>query len=197
MAQTTLPVEVEFEDFLREYAENRAEWVAGRVVPMSPVRSRHQALTVFFTRLLGDVVEERGGRVFSENFLMRLDAVPSGRCPDVMVLLPEHLSRVQETQLDGPADLVIEIVSIDSVSRDRGEKFVEYEQAGIPEFWLIDPDRQVAEFWILDGGRYRLAPILDGRFASHILPDVWIEPEWLWRDPLPKVRQIVRAWGLP
>lgn len=51
----------------------------------------------------------------------------------------EHLDRLKETYLDGPADLVVGIVSPDSVGRDRGEKFYEYAQGGVPEYWLIDP----------------------------------------------------------
>lgn len=46
---------------------------------------------------------------------------------------------MKETYLDGPADLVVGIVSPDSVGRDRGEKFYEYAQGGVPEYWLIDP----------------------------------------------------------
>jgi Uma2 family endonuclease len=71
-------------------------------------------------------------------------------------LKAEHMERLRDTYLDGPADLVIEIVSPDSVSRDRGLKFVEYESEGIPEYWLLDPLRQQPEFYRLgDDGRYR------------------------------------------
>ena len=49
----------------------------------------------------------------------------------------ERLDRVHRTYLDGPADLVVEIVSPESAGRDRGEKYYEYEAAGIPEYWLL------------------------------------------------------------
>ncbi len=39
----------------------------------------------------------------------------------------------------GMADLVIEVVSDDSVARDRADKFYEYQTAGIQEYWIIDP----------------------------------------------------------
>ena len=56
----------------------------------------------------------------------------------------EHLDRLTDSHLSGPADLVVEIVSPDSLGRDRGDKFAEYEAASIPEYWLIDPVRQQA-----------------------------------------------------
>jgi Uma2 family endonuclease len=54
------------------------------------------------------------------------------------------------------------------VGRDRGDKFVEYEAAGVREYWLIDPDRKQAEFYQLaETGRYQLAALDgEGRFYS-------------------------------
>jgi Uma2 family endonuclease len=94
--------------------------------------------------------------------------------------------------------LVIEIVSPESVGRDRGEKFVEYEAGGVREYWLIDPDRQQAEFYQLDEtGRYHLAAIdKDGRFHSTVLPNFWLQVDWLWQEPLPKVLEVAGKLGL-
>ena len=78
---------------------------------------------------------------------MRLPEAPRrGRVPDLLFVTSEHVDRQQPTYLDGPRDLAVEIVSPDSVRRDQGEKFVEYEQAGIPEYWLVDADLEQAEF---------------------------------------------------
>ena len=46
----------------------------------------------------------------------------------------EHLERLTEARLSGPADLVVEVVSDDSVARDRADKFYEYQAAGITEY---------------------------------------------------------------
>ena len=62
--------------------------------------------------------------------------------------------------LDGPADLVIEVVSPGNRGVDRGEKYVEYEQGGVPEYWLLDPERETHEFYQLRAnGLYELATI--------------------------------------
>ena len=120
------------------------------------------------------------------------------RVPDLMFVARQHLERVKPTYLDGPADLVVEIVSPDSVGRDRGDKFVEYERAGIPEYWLIDPDREQAELYELDpNGRYHLA--LSGRsgvYRSAVLQGFPLDLDWLWQQPPPKALPIVRQLGL-
>jgi Uma2 family endonuclease len=46
---------------------------------------------------------------------MRLPFVPSGREPDLLYIATEHLSRLEDTYLDGPADVVVEVVSTESI----------------------------------------------------------------------------------
>jgi Uma2 family endonuclease len=50
-----------------------------------------------------------------------------------------NASRLTEKRLEGPADLVIEVVSDDSVERDYDEKFIEYQDCGVQEYWIVDP----------------------------------------------------------
>jgi Uma2 family endonuclease len=58
-------------------------------------------------------------------------ATPDGpaRQPDLLFVAREHLDRLTETRLSGPADFVVEVVSDDSVARDRADKFYEYQAA--------------------------------------------------------------------
>lgn len=100
--------------------------------------------------------------------------------------------------LDCPADLVVEIISQESIERDRGTKFVEYEAAGIPEYWLIDPLRNWAEFYQLDeNGCY--IPAFAGRqgiYESPMLPGFCLRVDWLWQMPLPPVLDVLREMRL-
>ena len=81
--------------------------------------------------------------------------------------------------------------------RDRGEKFYEYEQAGIREYWLLDPDREQAEFYRLSTrGIYELARLEDGVFESEVLPGLRLEAAWFWQDPLPPLLSILKLWKL-
>ncbi len=109
----------------------------------------------------------------------------TAREPDLLFIAAANLSRLRPTYLDGPADLVIEIISLDSDWRDRGEKFNEYERAGIPEFWLIDPIREQATFYQLDTrDHYQPAPLAAaGRYHSRMIPGFWLDPAWFWQTP--------------
>ena len=87
----------------------------------------------------------------------------------------------------------MEVVSEEGIGRDRGEKFVEYEQAEVPEYWLIDPTRRQGEFYrIGEEGHYRLVMPEGGIYRSEALPGFWLRVEWLWRAPLPRVLNVLR-----
>jgi Uma2 family endonuclease len=180
------PPRMTYEEFLEWADEDTlAEWVDGEVVMYTPASDRHQNLTRFLMSVLGIYVETRGlGVVRPAPFQMKLER---GREPDLLFVAHEHLGRLKETHLEGPADLVVEIVSTDSIARDRGEKFYEYEAGGVQEYWLLDPDRRWAEFYRLgEDGRYRTAFTgAEGVYHSDVVLGFWLRVEWLWQEPLP------------
>lgn len=190
-------VPISYEDFLKWADEDtRAEWVDWEVLLMSPASDRHQDLVRFLTATLSLLAEARDlGVVRPAPFQMKLE---NGREPDVLFVASDHLDRLQDTYLDGPADLVVEIVSPESGPRDRGEKFYEYEAGGVPEYWLIDPVRQQVELYRLgDDQQYRLVQPAGGdRYDSAVVPGLWLRASWLWKDPLPKVLDVARQWEL-
>jgi Uma2 family endonuclease len=146
-----------YEEFLAWADEDTlAEWVDGKVVMYSPASRRHQEISLFLGQVIGLHVEHSGaGRILLPPFQMKL--AQSGREPDLLFVAQEHLERLKENYLDGPADLVVEIVSPESAGRDRGDKFYEYARGGVPEYWLIDPQTEWAEFYRLEEEHYRLA----------------------------------------
>ena len=191
-----VPMRMTFDEFLTWDQEGvRAEWVAGEVVLVSPVRANHQYLMQFFYELIIAFVREHGlGKVLLPPMLMRLPERPSGREPDLMFIAAARAERIKETYVDGAADLVIEIVSPESEARDRATKFLEYEAAGVPEYWLVDPLRHEALFYLLgEDGRYHLFPIAaDGIYHSQALAGFRLLVDWLWRDPLPEPAAALR-----
>lgn len=191
-----------YEEFLDWCDEDTwAEWVDGAVQMVSLASKRHAELATFLIRVLGGWTEAFDlGIVLGAPFQMRLsEPLKRGREPDILFVRSAHVGRILTTYLDGPADLVVEIISPESIGRDRGEKFVEYEQSGVEEYWLIDPDREQAEFYQLGtDGRYRLAfGGGRGEYRSRVLSDFWISVEQLWLDPLPKVTSVLKALGSP
>ena len=190
---------VSYDEFL-EWADEdtRAEWVDGDIIFMSPISDAHQDIVEFFLTLLRHHVEHHEeGWVRSSTFQMKLDVIPSGREPDIVYLHEEHRNRMTGTYIDGPADMAVEVVSPESGPRDRGEKFYEYEAAGVPEYWLVDPDREELLVYRLQDDRYKIAfEGRDGRVDSAVVDGFWIEAEWLWRETLPPVLDVLRRWGI-
>lgn len=180
------PQKMTYEEFLAWADEDTlAEWVDGEVVMYSPASKQHQDITSFLYEVIRAYVQSRRlGEIIQAPFQMKLEY---GREPDLLFVAQEHLERLKETYLDGPADLAVEIVSPESLDRDRGAKFAEYEAGGVSEYWLLDPLRRWAEFYRLgEEGRYRTAFAgAEGRYQSHALPGFWLRVEWLWQEPLP------------
>ena len=186
-----------YEEFLRAYDGRNAEWVEGEVIEMSPTSWENQDLADFLTAILRSFVEARGrGVVLSSRFQMKTPARAAGREPDVLFLAEEHRGRLHKNYLDGPADLAVEIVSPDSVTRDRVEKYREYEAGGVCEYWLIDREQRQAEFFGLGAdGRYRPLPVdREGVFRSVVLDGLWLKTDWLWQQPT--LMAVLKAWGL-
>ena len=175
--------------------DTSAEWVEGEVTFMSPVSLDHQLMAGFLATVIRIYVEQHElGVVLIGPFYMKLPGY--GAQPDVLVILKENEGRLQETFLDGPADLVVEVISPESVERDRVKKFDDYQAAGIAEYWLIDPERRTAEFYQLVEGRYELAATPDDIYASRVLPGLRLPLEWLRRNSLPPLLDVLRWLGM-
>jgi len=121
------PPKMTYEEFLAWADEDTcAEWVDGEVIMLTPAPRKHQDVAVFLIALLRHFVETHSlGAILSAPFQMKTGPDLPGREPDILFVAREHLDRLKDTYLDGPADLVVEIVSSDSRARDRGEKFYE------------------------------------------------------------------------
>jgi len=191
---------ISYHDFLDWLDEDtRAEWVDGEILLMSPAASIHQRIVRLLSNTLGILVEQNNlGELLLAPFQMRLRERPSGREPDVLFVKEAHLDWIQDTYLDGPADLVVEVLSPESGPRDRGEKYDEYEAAGIAEYWLIDPIRDEVVLWRLDDDeRYRVVfHGGTGRIESAVVEGFWVEAEWFHADTMPNALDVLRQWGL-
>lgn len=191
----TIPMS--YDEYLAWYdkeAGRRGEWVDGKVIVFMPATFRHESLVGFLTTLLRLIVSRRRlGVVVGSSYEVRTRD-GAAREPDLMVVLNDHMGRVTDRRLEGPPDLVIEVISRDSVTRDRRVKFAEYEAAGIREYWLFDPrdGRQSVEAFSLgSNGRYEpIGPQEDGTLRSHVVPGFWFDPDWLTASEEPDVSDL-------
>ena len=154
MAQTKLAGAWSYEDILSFPDEGRRfEIIEGDLYEMPSPTIVHAATIINLIALLLPIVARLRDRVFTaplDVFIPGGDPVQ----PDVLVLLPDGNARVELRGIEGPPDLVIEVVSPSSRGRDLLTKRSLYARAGIREYWLVDPDARTVEILTLD--RYAL-----------------------------------------
>jgi Uma2 family endonuclease len=115
----------------------------------------------------------------------------SGREPDVVFIAKQHEDRILPGRLEGPADLVVEVVSRDSRRRDRVDKFREYAAYGVREYWTIERATRRAEFFGLGAdGQYEPLPVDDGVFRTRVLRGFRLRIDWHWQDPTPDLEAL-------
>lgn len=188
-----------YAEFLAWSVEERhAEWVNGEVIVFAPPKNRHQSVVGFLhilISLFANLFDLGVTRVAP--FEMRAQPNGSAREPDLLFIAREHQDRLTEDRLEGPADLIVEVVSLSSVARGRADKFYEYQEAGIPEYWIIDPrpGKERADFYALTSERkyQAILPDADDRYHSTVLSGFWLRLDWLWQEPTPDpLRAIAR-----
>jgi Uma2 family endonuclease len=165
----------------------KADLIDGVIYMASPASLRSNELTGFVESLLRYFVAARdlGGRVFVTRFAFEVNEYRSPE-PDVAYVRPERAHLLTDSGMQGGPDIAVEVVSRDSRTRDYGEKKSLYEDAGVAEYWIIDPLQRRVEFHILRSGRYELAALEANRiFRSTVIPGFWIDVNWILADPLP------------
>lgn len=160
--------------------EPRCELIYGRLY-LSPSPSlAHQAVVVALLSRLDDLAQRSGGRVYPAPLDVHL-ADHSVVQPDLVYISAERLEMLSN-RVEGVPDLLIEILSPGTARRDRGEKLRLYAEAGVREFWIVDPIERQIEFLVNDGGRFAVSVPLDDRYESSALPGVALDLGTLWRD---------------
>ncbi|MEP7200129.1 MAG: Uma2 family endonuclease, partial [Chloroflexota bacterium] len=187
--------EAEFEAFFSD-EDVRAEWVNGEAILYMPVKTIHSRLVIWLTQLIGFFVAQKNlGEVLGPEVEIRLPGLR--RIPDLFFVSVERQQIVKETHIEGAPDLIIEIVSADSVDRDWHDKRVEYERIGVREYWVIDPEyNRVRVFQLGTDGTYTTIQEDAGKVHSNVLNGFWIRPSDLWQDPLPNTLTVLRELGV-
>jgi Uma2 family endonuclease len=139
LPETNLPVEL---------------WNGEIIVSPAP-HPNHQLIVGSFYKILDEYIErQKLGQVF----VSPVDVVLTPRRvvqPDVLFISKARLGIVKNC-IDGVPDLAMEVISEHSWQRDRIEKKALYEPAGLPEYWIVDPDSETIEVFALAAGVYQL-----------------------------------------
>ncbi|TCP21166.1 Uma2 family endonuclease [Scopulibacillus darangshiensis] len=144
----------------------RYELVNGRLELMAPAPSpKHQLIA----KEIGSTLDSVCG---SDYILLYapIDVILSDtdiRQPDIVMIHKRRAEFITHRGIEGPPDLVVEVLSTSSVKRDRGSKVKSYARYGIPEYWIVDPINRILEQYILNSDSYELEEVYDGDKVIH------------------------------
>lgn len=151
-----------FADVLAWEENERVEIIRGEAFLMAPPRRAHQEVSVALASQLYNFLEGKRCRVYPAPFGVRLFEREGDAPQDVDTVVEPDISVVCDPgKLDaygckGAPDLVIEILSPSSLRHDRLVKLNLYQQAGVREYWIADPENQSVQVFLLDGGVLRI-----------------------------------------
>lgn len=148
------------EDYLDLETNRLIEFSHGRLEVLPMPTESHQDIVLFLYEMLKSFLQRLAlGKVLIAPLRIRLWP-GKYREPDVVVMLAEHAQRRHEPYWETP-DLVMEVISLDNRHLDVDTKRREYARAGIPEYWIVDPQEATVTVLTLNGDQYRVA----GRYA--------------------------------
>jgi Uma2 family endonuclease len=156
--------EFTWEDFIAiEDEDDRRELVDGELVETEVPTDLHEHITAMLVVFIGSwMLERKAGWIRGSGYKVRISK-KRGFMPDVQFYRQDNPARRKMQGLEeGHPDLVVEVMSPSSVRFDRIKKLGGYASIGVPEYWLIDPERQTLERLILRDGKYIIDAALEG-----------------------------------
>ncbi|WP_454058916.1 Uma2 family endonuclease [Elizabethkingia ursingii] len=179
-----------YKDYLLWKFKEQVELYKGRVLKMSPAPSRmHQEISSNINRLLDKYFHLKKCKLYYAPFDVRFyDASGEIRTvvqPDLCVVCDE--SKLDERGCLGAPDLVVEILSPGNSKREMDLKFNLYQEAGVMEYWIVNPREKFILIYILENGRFiGLKPIIEGQsFKSVKFPELEINSEDIFENISP------------
>ena len=191
--QLDLSKRYSYADYLLWQFDERVELIKGKLLKMSPVpNTKHQKVSGNLHLSLGIFLKKYNFQLFSAPFDVRLPIsedldisnkyknkakkLSDGQMmtvvqPDICVICDE--GKLDDRGCVGAPDLIIEILSPGNKQREMKDKFEIYQQAGVKEYWLVEPNDEFVLQYTLEKGKYiGSKPYTKGeQFKSQVLND--------------------------
>ena len=122
----------------------RAELIDGKIYYMAPPSRTHQRISGKLYQTIANYIDSKGGKceIYAAPFAVFLNDDDINYLePDISVICDQ--SKLDDKGCHGAPDWVIEVVSPSSKPRDYMAKLFKYRNAGVMEYWIIDPDKQM------------------------------------------------------
>ncbi|MFK8376799.1 Uma2 family endonuclease [Capnocytophaga canimorsus] len=177
-----------YADYLLWRFKERVELFRGKILKMSPAPStKHQTISGNLHFELRLYLKEQKCKLFSAPFDVRIPKqsledkdIFSVVQPDLCIIC--DLSKLDERGCIGAPDLVVEILSPSNSKKEMKEKFQLYEESGVKEYWIIDPNQESVLVNVLENGKYHTQnPIVDDDVNSIIFPNLKIHTDEIFK----------------
>lgn len=129
----------------------RYELLEGEMIEMVSPNSRHQRVLGRLAKLLGNYCTAHH---LGEVFIAPLDVILSRTVvvqPDLFFIAQSRLAELVGERITGAPDLLVEILSPSTSTRDLNQKRKLYARAGVTEYWIVDPEDNTIEIQRLQG----------------------------------------------
>ena len=153
------------------------ELINGEIVKKSAPSSKHQKVSGKLFRLLSDYAEKKklGEVLYAplDVFLGEYNAIQ----PDLLFVAKAREEIITDNGVEGPPDMIIEILSPSTMKNDRGDKMKIYREHQVREYWIVDPKNQSIEVYQYQNGDYDLVSfaVEVGEINSSVLAGLVIE----------------------
>ncbi len=173
-----------YADYLKWKFEERLELFRGKIYKLSAPNTKHQEISRNFVVRIGNLLQNKSCKLFSAPFDVRLPVrnrkkdteVKTVVQPDICVICDE--SKLDEKGCCGSPDIVIEILSPGNSTKEVRLKFELYEEAGVKEYWIVQPvEENISVFILNDQGKYHGAKMYAARdkIKSEAVPGLIID----------------------
>lgn len=173
-----------YADYLLWKFEERVELLKGKIFKMSPApSSKHQEVSGKLFFKLYPIFNRNSCQLFSAPFDVRFprkgkndEDILTVVQPDLCVICDEH--KIDARGCLGAPDLIIEILSPGNSKKEMKNKFDLYEEAGVKEYWIVNPLEENIAVFTLENAKYiGLKPVVDDFITSKIFPNLKVHTD--------------------
>jgi Uma2 family endonuclease len=171
-----------YADYLSWKFQERLELIKGKIFKMSPAPNvLHQSILTQLQGRIYNVLSDKPCKLFSAPFDVRLyDSKKSKRNEDVFTVVQPDLcvicdpNKLDEHGAIAAPELVIEILSPGNSKKEMKYKYDLYEEAGVLEYWIVDPSYKTVLVFLLENGKFiGQHPLIDeDKMVSKLLPEL-------------------------
>ncbi|MCT8845780.1 Uma2 family endonuclease [Glaesserella parasuis] len=172
LSQLDLNGSYSYGDYLKWKFQERVEIIKGKIMAMSPAPNRlHQRISMKLTKAFLDVFDGHQCELYVAPFDVRFPdsngKIKTVVQPDLCVICDPN--KLDEKGCIGAPDLIVEILSPGNSKREMKDKYELYQEQGVSEYWIVRPEEQHIQIYVLENGRYMgVQPVVEGDVVTSI-----------------------------